>query len=569
MAAVAGMTQPMDLTQVPDWAAFELADQRAAPQDTPTGAQQFIVTVHNKHVQVLGEIGDYISVTVTPKKNAISPATIVLKGDDPWVPVVTTCVYAVVPITIETENGWRWSGRVDTYSDDSVDGVAVVTVQCVSDWNWFHKLMVFPAWWMPIEVQIPKEAVFIGPAITNVKELIAEQCIRQSGLLGAALEFLGNLLNPAAWFGSVLDITDPVPIVVVPTNPLTDTSKWTAITCRMPTVAAAVEQTLKDCGLLLTADLWKPGDPQPCPEWFTLTEAVIVVDVRDKSNIVGLTGTALDGLIGAAVDLIDTILGEILTVIGGADVADNPSTDATNPYGQGILAHLLGIDSRPPWVIYEDGPRSGIKESHVIGHHPLAYRMIGGGKSPQWVNKGIDLLLEWMLSELLAAFGASGIASTLLDGIFDDVFLAFQQLEDVPRRIRLGRFGYPEFFAKTGSAAYTLDELIALESALWDSRGYYSFSLTVQDGYPYQFGGDFFGRKVGDFGLGDPVSWIYRGVIYTDYCTEATLIDDRTHRVQIIAKIGDMSAVESPWSKLMRKYQSLWDVVKAASMAQN
>ncbi|WP_063039731.1 Gp37-like protein [Nocardia pseudovaccinii] len=560
---------PIDLTQVPDWAAFGVADERAHAQDTPQGAVQLIVTIHDNQARPLGEIGDYISCTYTPKKNAVSPATIVLKGDDPYVPLAKAAVYTVVPITIETANGWRWSGRVDTWADDMVNGVSTVTLQCVSDFNWFNKLMVFPAFWMPIEIQIPKEAVFIGPAITNIKELIAEQCIRQSGLLGAALEFAGNILNPAAWLGSLLDITDPVPIVVVPTNPLTDTSKWTAITCRMPTVLAAVEQTLKDCGLLLTADLWKPGDPQPCPEWFILTESCIVVDVKDKSNVVGLTGTALDGLIGEGVDLIDTILGEILTVLGGADIADSGSTDATNPYGDGIIAHLLGIDSKPPWVIYEDGPRSGIVESHVNGHHPLAYRMIGGGKSPGWVNKGVDLLLEFILSELLAAFGASGISSTLLDGVLDDVFLAFQQLEDLPRRLRLGRFGYPEFFAQTGSAAYTLDEFIALESALWDSRGFYAFSLTVQDGYPYDFGGEFFGIKCGDFGIGDPVSWIYKNVIYTDYCTEATIIDDRTHRVQIIAKIGDMSAVESPWAKLMRKYQSLWNVVKAASLASN
>lgn len=555
----AAVDSPYDLIEVDPWEAFILADEKAqAEAAAAKAATQFVVTVHDNAGYALGEIGDYISTTVTFKRNAVGGATVILKGTDLWIPYAMTCKDTVIPITIEA-NGYRWSGRIDTCSDDTVDGVNTVTLQLVSDWNWFNKIMVWPNFALPIEVQFPKEATFIGSAITNIKEMIAEQCIRlQLGLW----EIVDNILDPAAWFGSALNHEGLLtPIAVIPTNPLTDTSKWTAITARMDSIATVVAQTLKDCGLVLTADLWKPGDPQPAPEWFTLTEPTIVVDVKDKTNVTGLTGTALDGLIGVAVNVADTLLGEILGSLGGASISDNSGTDATNPYGTGMIAKLLGINSKPPWVIYEDGPKSGIRESHVTAHHPLAYTVIGGGKSPQWVNKGIDLLLEWLLSMLLAAFGASGISSTLLDGVFDDVVLAFQQIEDEARRLKLGKFGYPEFFASTGSAAWTLNELIALESALWDSRGYYSYSLVVQDGYPYTFGVD--------YGIGDPVSWVYKGVIYTDYCTEATLVDDRTSRVLVTPKIGDGSAQESPWAMLMRKYQNLSDVVKAAAMAQN
>ncbi|NQE89982.1 hypothetical protein [Nocardia terpenica] len=563
---------PIDLTRVDPWQAFRAAAARAADQAEPAG-RQFLVTYYDNTGSPLGECGDYISVTLTPKKNAIAAATIVVKDSDPFAEVAATCYYTVVPVTIELASGWRWSGRVDVPTDDFVHGVATTTIQLISDYCWFHSLIVFPAWWMPIEAQIPKEAVFVGPAVTNIKEMVAECVLRQSGLLGAILEFAGNILNPPAYLGSLLDAGPlAVPIVVVPTNPLTDTSKWTAITAKMTTVAAAVDQTLKDCGLLLTADLWLPTDPQPVglAEWgITLTEPCIVVDVRDYSTVTGITGTALDGLIGTAVDLLDTVLGEILTLLGREHLADGDSTDATNPYGSGIIAQLLGLDAKPPWVVYEDGPRSGIQESHIAAHHPLAYRVITGGKSPDWVNKGIDLLLEWALSELLAAFGASGISSTLLDGLLDNVFLAYMQIEDEPRRIKLGKFGRPEYFAQGGSAAYTLDALTILESALFDTRGYHSFQLVVMDGYPYRFGGVLFGRQFGDFGIGFPVSWVRKGKIYTDYCTEAPLIDDRTHRVQILPKIGDQSALESPWARLMRRVSSLFDIVKAASLAQN
>ncbi len=561
---------PLDLIATPDWQVLAAADQRAAIVDTPQGAAQFIVTMYDPDGRAMGEIGDYVSTVVTPKRNAVSPGTIVLKGDDEFGVYADRCWYTTVPVTIETANGWVWSGRVDTCTEDTVAGVATWTLQLIGDWNWFNKLIVFPAFWMPIEAQIPKEAVFVGPAKTNILEMVAECCIRQSGLIGGFLQLLNNALNPAAWLGSVLDFTQELPIVVVPTNPLTDTSKWTAITCKMTTVAAAVEQTLKDCGLTLTADLWRPGDPQPAPGWMTLTKTCIVVDVKDYSTATGLTGTMLDGLIGEGVDLIDTVLGEILTLVGGADISDADNTNATaQPYGDGIIAHLLGVDAKPSWVVYEDGPDSGISESHITAHHPLAYRVITGGKSPDWVNKGIDLMLEWMLSELLAVLGASGIASTLLDGLLDNVFLAYQQIEDEPRRIKLGRFGYPDYFAQGGSSAYTLNAFIVLESALWDTRGYHSFTFTTQDGYPYSFGGERFGVQHGDYGIGFPVTMIRRNRLYTDYCSEATLTDDRTSRVKILAKVGDQSAVESPYARFARRISSIYDVIKAASLAQN
>lgn len=567
------MSAPIDLVSVPDWVALQQAQARADAANQPEGRGQFIVTYYDLNGSPLGECGDYISTTLTPKKNAISPATIVLKDSDPFAASAALCYYTTVPVTIETASGWRLSGRVDTAADDYVNGVATTTVQFISDYCWFDSLVVFPAWWMPIEAQIPKEATFVGPAVTNIKELISEQILRQSGLLGAILEFAGNILNPAAYIGSLLDVqTLALPLVVVPTDPLTDTSKWTAITCKMTPVSAAVDQTLKDCGLLLTADLWLPTDPQPpaLAQWgIVLTESCIVIDVRDYSDVTGLTGTMLDGLIGEAVSLIDTVLGEILTLLGGVDVSDTDSTDATNPYGTGILASLLGLQAKPPWVIYEDGPRSGIQESHIIAHHPKAYRVLTGGKSPDWVNKGIDLLLELAFSELLAVLGASGISAGLVDGLLDNVFLAYMQIEDETRRVRLGKFGRPEYFAQGGSAAYTLDSLIILESALWDTRGFHSFQLITQDGGQYNFGGELFGIQYGDYGIGFPVSWVRKGIIYTDYCSEATLVDDRTHRVQITAKIGDQSALESPWAKLARRIQSLNAVIMAASLAQN
>jgi hypothetical protein len=96
---------------------------------------------------------------------------------------------------------------------------------------------------------------------------------------------------------------------------------------------------------------------------------------------------------------------------------------------------------------------------------------------------------------------------------------------------------------------------------MWDTRGYVSFSFVVQDGYPYSFGTD--------FGIGDAVSFIYKGKLYTDYCTEATIVDDRQSYVKVSPKIGDGSAQESPWTKLARKEQQFANAFKAMSVRAN
>lgn len=566
----------IDLTELSGMEAFVLADQMASAQ---VAAPELDVRIHDNQGFALGQCADYISTTATFKRNKVGPGTIVLKGDDPWGPVGMTCQKTVVPTTIRTDN-YKWTGRVDSCSKDTVDGITTYTMQLVDDKSWYDHILIFPTWFSPVEFQPIKNSVHIGPAVTSIKALISEQGLRlNSGLWN----IVNNIVNPAAVFADLVmkfefaeDLLDgngvevDVPFVVVPTNPLTDTSKWTALTARMDTISACVEQALKDNGLELKAWMWEPGDEQPAPDWFILTRPTIVFDVVDKTNVQHITGTALDGLIGTAVELSDTLFGEIVFAITGSNVSDQYLTDATNPYG-GILSQWLGLNSKPPWVIYEDGPYSGIKESHITAHHPLAWQIVGGGKSPEWVNKGIDLILEALLGAVIAAAAAasggaaaaiSAIPNTLLDGVFDDMILAFQLITNFARKRSLGKFGWPEFFTQTGGTAWTLNELVALEAAMWDSRGYFSFQMVTRDGSPYTFGDG----PNADFFLCDPVSWIDAGVIYTDYCDEAVITDDRNN-YDLTITIGDGSAQEAPVTKLMRYVSSADNAIKAITLA--
>ena len=370
-------------------AAWEIAQAQQVP-DT-----RIAVTFYDKTYNVVGECNDYKNLTYTFARNQIGTGTLVLKQTDPLVPVVMKCHEEVIPVTIGN-GSLRWSGRVEYVDYQFKDGQYDVTVYLTDDYQWFDRILCWPNFLLPIQTQFPQRSLFIGPAITCIKTLIAEQCFRlQSGLW----EFVNTLgsgsLDWQAWFGTLLQSDgDPIkmlmtPIVVLPTNPLFDTSPWTSINGRMDKISTLVEQVVKDCGLVLTANLWLPGDPQPDGLVIPLYAPTILVDVKDMSGITGPTGTFIDGIVTDVVDLQHGVLGDTLS----------PFLNPANSYApEGInIAPLLGVNFEKPWVLFHDHPRSGLREFHLTPHHPISHTIIGGGKSPKWVNDLINATLEWMI----------------------------------------------------------------------------------------------------------------------------------------------------------------------------
>lgn len=545
----------LDLTETDPADAFARANAFFTENWSPPTSLD--VRLHDTDGYMQLPLGDYISTTCTYDRNVPGTGTIQLKGTDPGGALAMTCKYATVPVTIRTDN-WKWTGRVKDCTDDTVNGVNTYTLQLIDDLSWAGKMLVFPTWWSPVEFQPITEAFYIGPAVSSIKSMFAEQILRLY-YLDLVYDFINNIGQPAAMFATLFaqyqDGFMP-PIVVVPTDVLTDTSKWTCIQARMVTCDTVIAAALKDCGLRLKIWMWEPGDDQPT-DAFTLTVPTIVIDVIDETNVQGITGTMLDGLIGTAVEFADTSFGAIITAMTGIDYSESEDTDNTNPYA-GILSGLLGLNSKPPWVIYEDGPYTAITESHVGAHTPLAYTVMTGGSSPTWVNDLINLLLEALLSAILAYAGVFGIPDNLLDGILDNIFLAFMQVEDVQRRLDAGKFAWPEALTKSGGQAWTPDALISLEEGLWDTRGQYTFQFMVADGFPYRFGFD--------FDIGSAVSFVYKNVIYTDYLDTVVFLDDRSNCVKSTLTVGDNNPLESPWAKIARYIQGVDDVVKYVTL---
>ena len=541
-------------------AASVVGDVMQNPPDDVT------ITVYSKTYVPVGEINDYLSLTFQFARNRTGACEIVLKGIDPLAETVLNCPNTTVPITIETGNV-RWSGRVFTAEDklskvgNSPRPVNTVVVTCISDYAWLSKILCWPNYLLPIQIQFPAESLYLGPAVTCVATLIAEQAFRLQSGIWELSNNLGSLdLDWTSWFGTLLESngnpTDMLltPMVVIPVDPVTDTSPWVSFSGRMDQCDTLIEQVCKDTGTNVAVGLWMPGDPQPTGLSATLTNPTILVSVTNNLGVTGPSGTFLDGILQDTVDLIDSTTGQSLS----------PFLNPGNEYApQGInIAPVLGVNFVQPWVLMTDDPRSGLIEYSLKGRHPLAFTVIGGGKSPQWLDDLLNIASSWAIDAITTIIGISGIPDDLFDGIIDDVILAFQQIENGTRRLQMGPYGFPEFFVQTGSSAYTLDEWFALEGAMWDTRGLYTYQWTFLNGYPYEIGVDLF--------VGQLASFACRGKLYTDWVDSIVYTDDRTTRLgRLEVTVGDGQFVENPVAKLYRKMVNFEKAFQIVTLSYN
>lgn len=508
------------------------------------------ITIYSKTYVPIGEINDYISLTFQLARNRVAGGEIVLKGADSNVVTLLNCPKTTVPITIETGT-IRWSGRVIACEDrlSQIQGVdrpvKTVVVTLANDFMWLSKILCWPNFLLPIQTQFPDEALYLGPAVTCVATLITEQAFRLQSGLWELVNDLGSLdLDWTAWFGTLLESNgNPVdmlmtPIVVVPVDPILDTSPWVSFSGRMDQLDTLIAQVCKDTGTNVSVGLWLPTDPQPKGLSATLVNPTILVEVTNNLGVTGPSGTFLDGILQDVVDLSASDVGDMLA----------PFLNPGNEYApQGInVAPVLGVNFVQPWVLFTDDPRSGLINYSIKGRHPLAYTVVGGGKSPQWIDDLLNITSSWAIDALTTLIGISGIPDDLFDGIIDDVILAFQQIENGQRRLDLGPYGFPEFFVQTGASAYTLDEWFALEGAMWDTRGLYTYQWTWLNGFPYTLGVDIF--------VGQLASFANRGQLYTDWIDSVVYTEDRTTRLgRLEVTVGDGQFVENPVAKIYRK----------------
>lgn len=528
---------------------------------------QWTCTIYDKLWRSQGEAGDFMEASGSSPRNSLPSATLKLKGDDPFISTMMNCRKTMVGVTMETQ-GLRFAYYVDTHDYEFKDGAWTGTAHLLGIWDILNYYQIWPDNWLPIQAQIFPFAIFIGPICTVIENMIAETSLRlQIGLW----EFVNNALslNPdiRAWFGTLLQSNGNLlemlktPVYVVRTNPFFDTSPLVARTVRMESCATVIKDLTRAYGVDVHVDLWLPGDEQP-DEWtktipfMALDQPTYVVTVKDRSQIVGPTGTILDSIIKTVVDLEGSLLGDVM------DPILNPNNEYV-PEGM-FIAPLLGVHFVKPWVLLvapDMGKKGSINTCKISDHTPRGWQHIIGGRSPKWLNDLMNALFAWIIDAISILIGFIGIPSNLIEGFMNNALFAFQLIEHYSRRNEVGPY-HPciEVFHATNSAPYNIETLFAFINAFWDSRGYTSVQATFRNGDVYTLGKDVFpGQLVS-------IAYMNRTKLYTDYIEMLAWRIDETTR-DIWVQVGDGKAKKSPLAKHQRFITGVLESINSITLA--
>lgn len=539
-------------------AAEALADEFASVDS------EFTFSVYDKFWRKTGELGDdLIEGSGTDPRNNVPSSTLKMKGSSAFVETMMGCRNTLVGVTVETA-GLRFPFYVDTHDYEYDNGALTSTANLKGIWDILSYMTIWPSWFLPIQFQPFSHAIFIGPIVTVIENMISECALRiQSGLN----EFINNAasLNPdiRAWFGTLIlnngNIAHALktPMYVVRTNPLLDGSPLVAKTVRMESCATVITDLTRAYGVDVRVDLWLPGDAQPDP-WANLDQPTYVVAVKDRSQVTGPTGTIIDSVIRTVVDLQGSLLGNTLQPL-------------LNPQGQyapeGVfIAPTLGVNFVKPYAILEvpePGEVSSILKCKVSDHTPKGWRHVIGGKSPKWLNDLINATLSWLIDSIMIVIGFTGVPSNLLDGFLNDAIMAFQLIDHFGRRQDVGPY-HPamERFTATGSAPYNIEALFTFVNALWDSRGYTSALAVFRNGEKHTLGKDIFRGGLMS------VAYMGRKYLFTDYIELLMWRINESTR-EITVQIGDGKAEEPPLAKHQRFLTGLMESANVALLTPN
>lgn len=532
------------------------------------------VTVCDKFWNPIGVAGDYIEVSGTIPRNQAPQATLKLPENHWLDPFLSECETTMVGVLIETE-GISEAFYVKRHREKlGEDGAVVLTSELVGVWDILNYLPIWPSWALPIQTQPISHAVYASPLCTAIEAMAAEQSFRiQSGIN----ELINNALslNPdvRAWIGAILQTIKndgstggalKTPLYVVRTGLLRDGSPLFIRTVRMETVGQVITDITKAYGVDVRVHLWRPGDPQP-DVWANLTHATYVMTVKDRSQIKGPTGTILDSAIRTVVDAQGSLLGNALA----------PLLNPLNKYAPdgAYIAPIVGLDFVPPWAVLVtpdtlniDGEvireKSPLVTYEIVRSTPLGWQHIIGGKSPQFLNDGINATLGFAIDAAQIVLGFTGVPSSLLDGFMNDAFFAFQLVQNYTRRDQVGPY-HPaiEVFTPTSTAPYNVETLFQFIQVLWDSRGYTTAVATFrgQNG-PFRLNKDIF--------PGALMSLVYasRTRIFTDHIEMVAFKSNRTTR-EVTVTIGDGKPIQHPIVELKRNFSEAIAALNVITLA--
>lgn len=381
-------------------------------------------------------------------------------------------------------------------------------------------------------VQLQFADIQQGSAEEVSRKLVGRNLIgyQQPSLLRNMFSWTNTYTDPAQWSGFQPDLHSVICSPIESGIP----SEWAVVEARWDNAWDLLKATWEAAGILPTAELWWPGDPQPFPKHATLRLPTVVINFRPRSTVTGAAG-----LLGQGWNHLRRMIDSDDKITSVLDFANAPIPSA---------------DGRAPWVVFDlpDAPRMNIRKS-------TDSTFLVGGKSPKGINDVIEVGIKTTVAAVVAAIPLIGPAAAelikgggeMLSKMAADRFLNLNEFTDRARHQWHGRSRYLSV-AKTGEAN-TVEALQKAWQAKTETAGGLSIEFTVDDPYPYLPGRD--------FDLGDVVGVRAWGAIWAAYISELTWTSEPGHPVGWTIRLGNLAALADAEALLARNAENVRSVV--------
>lgn len=493
------------------------------------------VFIYDRFLQLVGEVFGENDADWEDICNDAGEAAVTIPGEDDLAQFLIDAQTVDHDVFLLFKTPWkRECYKVkDIEIDQDEHGDMVVRPIALHLLDEIKHIQCWPNTFAPLAAQFPKSDTQFGNAIKVIKGYVHRNLLREQQPGWVPFFDIWNAANWKANFDNA-----KWPMVMIPYIAERDgVAEWCALDSRMENCYDLIKPTLEDAGCQLTADVWFPGDPQPCPSHFILDRPTIVFDVVRRRVASGVTGTILDPIRDLVRIIAPDGTSETVTI---ADPNDNPNN----------------ADPNAPWVIFRRGQHVGLRSKMTI-HKPIEHTITTGGKSPDAINQGAKLISNILLGLLGTAIGMPWLTLGIFDKAVEDVILAWAIFTDHQRKARMGPYSHKSGFETGGGVAVSPSGLQIGRVGLRKTRGYVSFAAEVDDNAPYAMG-----RHI-DVGIS--AGFEIGNRIWLSNISAARRSWSRTEAPAWQLAVGDYRALEPDGTRALRYVNTLTGAVRQIS----
>lgn len=374
-----------------------------------------------------------------------------------------------------------------------------------------------------------------GSAEQVSRKLIGRNLIgyQQPGLLDNMFSWTGSYSTPSQWSNFQPSMH---PVICSP-KPSGIPSEWSVVAARWDNAWDLLKATWDAAGILATAEMWLPGDPQPFADYTMLNLPTIVVDFKPRATVSGAAG---------------------LLSQGWKQLERQISNDQMTSVTRFADTSIPTADGREPWVVFEleEAPRINIRKS-------TDHTFLVGGQSPKGLNDFLEVGVKSLVAAGVAMIPGIGAAAAelikgggeLLGKLAADRFLNLNEHTDTHRRNHHGRFGFKSVF-KAGQANSD-DSIQKAWQAKTETDGGLSVAFELKDAWPYIEGRD--------FSLGDTAGIRAWGVTWGAYLSEHTWISTPGNRRGTQVALGNLTELKDMDELLAQNSETVRGVISRLS----